>query len=599
MARPADHPSGGSPRPRRRAGKIVFLLAVCQILFGLEAEAKVRISTQGDCWGPRMAVDGQGNIHVVWLQAYGPTSGDIFYTRCPAATGQWRTPVNLSNSGAAACDTFQACALGLDASGRLYAAWGEIGSGIKLRTLTGESWSGVEHVASTARPEQPRIAVDGPGNLFLVWFTHDGGEVYSRARVGGAWESVRTISQRSFRSKFPDIAVNNGVVYAVFTESTYDYQVVYCHRGTGLNAGWSTPAPVFTEFPLAHHHPSVAVDGGGVPHIAWSRVLPDDSATQVLYSGGTGGGFSAPVEMSDWTGTHWPAVVQRNNTVYVLWQEGSWEGGTLHSRLGRGREWSDMNLVPHSDGAVYMDFGFDPQGRMNFVWNGAGQVYFERTGDSVVVPPRINQPPVARFSHSPSGGFAPVEIQFDGFGSTDPDGRIVHWDWLFSDGGTASGGVVFHTFEQRGVYQVKLTVVDNDGQAASEVRSIEILGIFPPLDIRWRTVVDESMFLSRYVTEVSWEANPANEAYGIVRYNVYRREAGTANPWKAVGHTAGDVFRFLDTNVKKKDAYVYTVAAVDGQGHESRPSASPAEGSSSVLEAEGSARRLPSRGPIR
>jgi PKD repeat protein len=341
----------------------------------------------------------------------------------------------------------------------------------------------------------------------------------------------------------------------------------------------------------------VIVDSGGIPHVAWSHVLPDESGNSVVYSMWTGSGFSAPFEISGWTFTHWPLLGLQGNTVYVLWQEGSWEGGTLFYRRGRGSDWSGTSTVPNSDGAVYMDFAFDPQGKMGFVWNSEGQIYYETTAGGGE-PPRVNQPPVARFSFSPSGGFAPVEIQFDGTASSDPDGMVASWSWLFGDGDSASGSKVFHTYQNQGLYQVKLTVTDNEGLSASTTQSIEILGIYPPLNVRWTTFVDESIFMSRYVTEVTWEKNFANDRYNIVRHNIYRRNVGTNEGWKYIGQTAANIFRFLDTNVKKKDAYSYAVTAVDDQGHESRIGAAGASSSVTfvIKDKTGTPVR---RGPIR
>ena len=51
--------------------------------------------------------------------------------------------------------------------------------------------------------------------------------------------------------------------------------------------------------------------------------------------------------------------------------------------------------------------------------------------------------------------------------STDSDGSVVDWAWVFGDGQTGSGASVQHTFAAAGDYQVQLTVTDDD--AASDV----------------------------------------------------------------------------------------------------------------------------------
>jgi YVTN family beta-propeller protein len=81
-----------------------------------------------------------------------------------------------------------------------------------------------------------------------------------------------------------------------------------------------------------------------------------------------------------------------------------------------------------------------------------------------------NQPPVAAFS-------APVRIRpgvattFDAAGSTDPDGSVAGFAWGFGDGATAAvpAPQVSHAFARPGLYDVTLTVTDNEGCSAAYV----------------------------------------------------------------------------------------------------------------------------------
>ncbi|MGB9004818.1 MAG: PKD domain-containing protein [Candidatus Aminicenantales bacterium] len=537
------------------------------------------------------------------MEAYNGSRGDIFYSRRPAGSETWSAPINLSNSGRVGCESLMPCAVGLDSSQRLYVVWGEAGNGIVLRALTGDSWSGPELAASFDNPDMTRMSVDSSGNLYIIWNDYGDGEVYSQARVGGTWETTRLISNGLYRSKFPDIAVNNGVVYAVFTEKTSDYQTVYCRRDAGFNAGWSAPSPVFTEFPMAHQHPTLEVDSSGVAHVFFVHVAPDDSGNAVAYSYWTGSGFSSPIELSGWTFAHWPHVIHRDNILHILWQEGSADGGDLYFRSGQRNSWSEINYVPDSGNAVHMDLALNPQGLLCFVWISGGEIYFGTAtpggggggggGGGTNPPPKPNQPPVAVLNLMPDTGFAPLEVQFDGTASYDPDGMVVQWNWMFGDGDSVSGGNVFHTYQTQGLFQVKLTVVDNLGLTASTVRSVEVLGVNPPLNVRWQTFVDESVFMTRYVTEITWERNPENDRYNIVRYNIYRKNNEEGGGWKYIGQTTPDVFNYRDTDVKQKDIYAYSVTVVDAQGHESRIGAQTTGSSSAALRPE--RKEVPSR----
>lgn len=68
---------------------------------------------------------------------------------------------------------------------------------------------------------------------------------------------------------------------------------------------------------------------------------------------------------------------------------------------------------------------------------------------------------------SPNGPYAALvgeAITFDGSGSTD-DGDIVRYDWVFGDGASEpdAGPHPEHVYNAEGVYNVDLTVTDNDG----------------------------------------------------------------------------------------------------------------------------------------
>ena len=182
------------------------------------------------------------------------------------------------------------------------------------------------------------------------------------------------------------------------------------------------------------------------------------------------------------------------------------------------------------------------------------------------------EPPVADFSFTPSTGIAPCEIVFDGRRSRDPDGKIVQHTWNFGDGSRGSGQVVRYTYTRWGTFSVSLTVRDDSGAMANKIRTIEIRRLYQPLNIRWETHRDESLFQTRYVNNVSWERNPANDSMGvqIVLHRVWRKENGGSDlGFKPIGEVTGDVFSYIDKDTDADRAYVYTVTALDSQGHES------------------------------
>lgn len=86
--------------------------------------------------------------------------------------------------------------------------------------------------------------------------------------------------------------------------------------------------------------------------------------------------------------------------------------------------------------------------------------------------PSGNLAPVAAVSATPTTGDFPLNVTFNGAGSTDSDGTIVSYAWTFGDGGTASVSSPSHTYTAAGTYNAVLTVTDNDG--ASDVAAVTI-----------------------------------------------------------------------------------------------------------------------------
>lgn len=91
--------------------------------------------------------------------------------------------------------------------------------------------------------------------------------------------------------------------------------------------------------------------------------------------------------------------------------------------------------------------------------------------------PGANQPPVAD-AKTPSyeSGPAPLTVNFDGSGSSDPDGAgtITSYDWNFGDGNSASGAQVSHTFNDPGNYTVTLTVTDDGGLTDQDSLTVNV-----------------------------------------------------------------------------------------------------------------------------
>src|SRR6185369_7285133 len=94
-----------------------------------------------------------------------------------------------------------------------------------------------------------------------------------------------------------------------------------------------------------------------------------------------------------------------------------------------------------------------------------------------------NQPPTAHLDASPTSGPAPLHVDFDASGSSDPEGLALTYAWdLDGDGqyNDATGVTTSHTYSNPGSVTVGLRVTDMDGSTDTTTTLISA-GNAPPV----------------------------------------------------------------------------------------------------------------------
>ncbi len=95
----------------------------------------------------------------------------------------------------------------------------------------------------------------------------------------------------------------------------------------------------------------------------------------------------------------------------------------------------------------------------------------------------LNKLPVALIMPNATPVLSFEDIQFYSI-SSDPDGWIIAWEWDFDDGGFSSLQNPVHHYISPGLYQVWLTVTDNDG-ATDNVSTYITVNNRPPAALFW------------------------------------------------------------------------------------------------------------------
>ena len=92
-----------------------------------------------------------------------------------------------------------------------------------------------------------------------------------------------------------------------------------------------------------------------------------------------------------------------------------------------------------------------------------------------------NTPPTADASASETVGLINSPIIFDGTRSFDQNGYIKNWSWNFGDGKQGTGEIISHTYANKGIYNVTLTVTDNQDATDTDLITVYIgIANIPP-----------------------------------------------------------------------------------------------------------------------
>jgi PKD repeat protein len=143
--------------------------------------------------------------------------------------------------------------------------------------------------------------------------------------------------------------------------------------------------------------------------------------------------------------------------------------------------------TPHVTGAVALYLSANPQASPaqvagaitgnatlnSIVLNGFSQAFgtanrFLYTG--FIPGGATNQTPNASFTFTCSG----LACDFDGSGSSDPDGVVNSYAWTFGDGGTSAAMKPSHTYSTAGTFDARLTVTDNGGATGAQTQSVTV-----------------------------------------------------------------------------------------------------------------------------
>ncbi|MEM2899676.1 MAG: PKD domain-containing protein, partial [Thermoplasmata archaeon] len=143
-----------------------------------------------------------------------------------------------------------------------------------------------------------------------------------------------------------------------------------------------------------------------------------------------------------------------------------------------------------------------------------------------------NKAPVPTLQTSVESALTYTEITMSASGSTDPDGYIVKYTWMFGDGTVGVGETVTHQYKKKGVYTITVTATDNNGMSMAVPKSIRIDNRAPTASFVYSPsenimslepvffYANDSSDMDGVISSYSWDIGIGNKMAGkIVSYS--------------------------------------------------------------------------------
>ncbi len=369
-------------------------------------------------WYPSIAVDNNGNVHVVW-QDYtnGEWGSDTEIMYANYTTTGWSNATVISDdyTGWNDGDSYGP-EIAIDNNGNLHVVWYDTTDGewgldreIMYANYTTAGWSNATVISddytgwNDGDSEEPSITTDKNGNIHVVWYDATNGEwgtddeiMYTNCS-SGIWSNATCISDiygwNNGGSWNPYLAVdNNSNIHVVWQDDTdgewgTDWEIMYVNYN-GTN--WSNATAISDIYGwnvAGSYYPSIAIDNSGDIHVVFYDLTDGEwgSDVEIMYVNNTGSNWSnATVISDDYTGwndgsSYYPNIdIDNNGNLHVVWSEftdGEWGTDTeiMYVNYIDG-SWSNATVISdditgwNNDTSSYPKIFADKNGDIHVVW---------------------------------------------------------------------------------------------------------------------------------------------------------------------------------------------------------------------------------------
>lgn len=318
----------------------------------------------------------------------------------------------------------------------------------------------------------PRLAIDGAGNVVVVWSYSDGTESLIESATmlaGGAFAAPVALSAAGGDSGSAAIAAApGGNLIVAWTRASGGENRVEAATGTAA-AGFSAPEPLSAAGADAGS-PVAAISAAGEARVAWIRSDGSNFRAETA-SGLAASSFSAPVKLSAPGASAFdPALaVEPGGAATVVWKRSNGTNEIVEAAVAApGAAFSAPTpLSAAGQDAISPAVAMDAAGDATVVWlrsNGSNTIVQAAGYDADV--------PQLRGVSIPAGGTVGIPVQFSA--SPFDIWPISATLFSFGDGASAPGTSVSHVYAAPGVYPVTVTAADSAGTTVAAGGSIAI-----------------------------------------------------------------------------------------------------------------------------
>jgi len=380
---------------------------------------------------PQMVMDLDGVVHMAYMDGNASTNREIYYARYKE--GKWTKQLAYNSAG------------------------------------VNSSW--------------PRIQLEND-KIYIIW-THNYQSSVGNTDVcmivndiDGTWPVPRaqreTISDTQWSASVHNsFGVHNGNIYCAWIDDNHREMSwnIYYNEGRYNSATesytWGTARHLFPS-DAKQYYPGLAVDDSGDVHLIYSN-----KTNPVWYARKSGNTWTAPKQISTAASSfnliHY--LIFKQGLLHTVWRQSIPSGnqGVFYGRGLPDGNWAKPVKIGEGEFPGYPTLDLDSKGDVHAVWSegpSGDEDSPRRVMYTKIVLP--GNPPEAVLNATPTQGLIPLSVQFDASASKDTDGRIVDYRWDFGDGVRATGRRVTHTYNQKGQYNVILTVIDDDMRVGTD-----------------------------------------------------------------------------------------------------------------------------------